>query len=70
MMFKWDLKCGQCKYYVPRPPEIAARCRLDGVCLRTARAVDSGRSADVGGCGTSFVIGQGSVANGFRERDS
>ena len=25
-----DAKCGQCRYYVHRPPEIVARCMLDG----------------------------------------
>lgn len=67
-MYKLDVKCGQCVYYVPRPPEIAANCLLDGVCLRIGRAVDSKRPADIGGCGTSFIIGKGSVANGFKER--
>lgn len=67
-MRKSDVKCGQCTYYVPRPPEITANCILDGVCLRTGRATDSERRANVGGCGTSFVIGRGSEANGFKRR--
>ena len=31
--------CGECEYYVPRPPEIEYRCTLDGVCLSRGRAV-------------------------------
>ena len=41
-----------------------------GVCLKTARATDSGRKATIGGCGTAFVIGVGQVARGFREREA
>lgn len=67
-MYKSDARCGQCAYYVQRPPEIAAMCLLDGVCLRIGRATDSKRPANIGGCGSSCIIGRGSVANGFRER--
>ena len=69
-MYKVNVTCGQCAYYVRRPPEIVARCSLDGVCLKAGRAVDSGMPANAGVCSTSFVVGVGSVANGFRERDS
>lgn len=69
-MYKIDITCGQCVYYVHRPPEIVARCSLDGVCLKTGRAVDSRKPANVGVCSTSFVVGIGSVANGFRERET
>ena len=67
-MHRADAKCGQCRHYVHRPPEIVARCMLDGVCLRTGRAVDGERLASIGGCGSSYVVGAGSVGNGFRER--
>lgn len=69
-MPKLDSRCGQCAYYVPRPPEVAATCCLDGVCLKTGRATDSERRAVIGGCGTAFVIGKGQIACGFRKRDA
>lgn len=65
-----DAKRGQCAHYAKRPPEVAARCHLDGVCLKTARATDSGRKATIGGRGTAFVTGVGQVALGLKERDA
>jgi hypothetical protein len=69
-MMNPDAECGQCAYYAKRPPEVAARCCLDGVCLKTARATDSHRKATIGGCGTAFVIGTGQIARGFRRREA
>lgn len=60
--------CGECEYYVPRPPEVSYRCALDGVCLSRGRAVDSTFTANRLYGGTVFVIGKGQVCSTFRKK--
>lgn len=60
--------CGECKYYVPRPPEIAYRCTLDGVCLSRGRAVDSKFKPNRLYGGTCYVIGKGQICTGYKKK--
>lgn len=48
--------CGTCDYYVERPPEIQARCYLDGVCLRVGRATNSEYNARLAPCNSTCNI--------------
>ena len=61
--------CGKCKYYVKRPPEIVAKCTKDGVCLARSKPVNFDTTPDHLTCGTSCVLGVGSVCNSFRRKD-
>lgn len=48
-----ETTCGTCDYYVERPPEIKARCNLDGVCLRVGRATDAKYNAKLAPCNSN-----------------
>lgn len=60
--------CGQCKYYVPRPPEVRCHCTLDGVCLYRGKAVDSKFTGDRLYGGTYYVVGVGSICTRYKKK--
>lgn len=43
-------RCGNCAYYVARPPELMTRCTRSGVCVKTANAVDSDWQVSLAPC--------------------
>lgn len=49
--------CGNCRYYVERPPEVRHRCSNDGVCLRCGRSVNSSHYGHMCACNSTFNIG-------------
>lgn len=49
-------KCGNCRYYAKRPPELMGRSIRPGVCLRTARAVSPEWKAPVSPCNSTCNI--------------
>lgn len=60
--------CGECEYYVPRPPEVTCRCTLDGVCLSRGRAVSSKFTGDRLYGGTYYVVGVGSICTRYKKK--
>lgn len=46
-------KCGNCRYYVERPPELMCRSMRPGVCLKTVRAVSPEWEAPISPCNST-----------------
>lgn len=45
-----NARCGNCAYYVARPPELMVRCQRPGVCIKTAEAVEPDWQAPLAPC--------------------
>lgn len=45
-----NTRCGNCGYYIARPPELMTRCVRPGICLKTSAAVEPDWQAPLAPC--------------------
>lgn len=60
--------CGNCRYYVKRPPEVVNRCSNDGVCLKCGRSVDSSHFGSRCACNSSCNLEYANRSTHWREK--